>query len=187
MKHSELKALIREVIEEMTDDTDNLPGDLGLAALEELGGGQVTSFKNRVMDEGNSGVMSMDTTFSIKEIPDLDIYVDVSYRIYQGSGAADDPNNITLEEVIVTTSIMDTDLERVDNHPASSREEKILVAIRTAVRILYPKTPPGVFIPEGADILVINEKLNRLLQNDIDQLENDVYEHADKNRNRGWR
>jgi hypothetical protein len=179
MKHSELKVLIREVIEEMTDDTDNLPGDLGLAALEELGG-QVTNFKNRVMDEGNSPDLEADTLFSVNGVDGLDIHIKAEFSIYKGSGRPDDPNDITLDTAIVTENFMDSDLERVDGQANDPKEEKIITAIRTAVKLLYPKTPPGVFIPVKVDMLVINEKLHNYLDSSVEALKEELYEKATK-------
>lgn len=157
MKKSEVKSIIREVI-------------------DELGGAQVCDFKNKPMLErgGHTGTLSENTVFSVPDVDGFEFPVEVEFDIYHGTNDSDDPSDITLEGIDVTENFKESDLG--PDPITDPKEVRMISVIKTAVHILYPKTPQDVLVPKGADMMDVNDKVKGLLNPMIESLENQLFE-----------
>lgn len=112
------------------------------------------------------------TTIGIPGIDGLDVPIEANYTIYQGSGAADDPSAVNFINILV-----DDDVHLSEIEIPTPEERETIGLVYKAVRKISPATPRDILIPHGLDILELNSALDGLLEENIQNLEEELYKY----------
>ena len=122
-------------------------------------------------DDSSGGEYHKTTTIGIPGVDGLDVEIEVDYTIYHGTGAADDPSSVNFINVLVTDDVFMADIE----NPLPD-ERAVIGLIHQAVMKVAPNTPQHVLIPKGLDVLKFNDALDGLLNDNLKDLEDEIYE-----------